>query len=597
MQRLKEALTRPVPDTPRARRYQGYVDDAVADFAEGRTEKRPAESVAAWCWRFPTSRFYRNERLLAAAKAGLLEYRFERPDRPPGFADGWGVYERVQAFVWLYEALSDGERERLLGAFREAAAYYFDVIYSPEFRHWSNQTACIVATLFTYGLLLGERRYLDAARNLYDEHWRMIDENGQVIEQGGPSLHYMYLTIADLHRYWFLSNDARLDEPMYRAMNWWRYMHTESLHPIQGMSTRHTYDRLCHVADWAFGAFEHLAPRQPLFHRLMDRIVAELRRQYGHPGGPSSFITALLEHRGEFEPTEAHLAEWNADFDKMYRSPVTWPVIQHLLVRRRYQTGVTFVGYAPQLGLQTWAWGDEPPILQSAYEQASGTRGWGFDTALSNVSRTAPSLGAGLMVPQAVYVPGDPKGDFGVRAYPVGGLEKFWYEGCPCYVTTRHGPLWQMYLFTPVATVLIQGGDTGPRETTWAFHSLCVPEPRVGEGVVTFEGRVGRMYFLRGEPVAGGLPVSARNWSEEKALLRTLTFRYEGGVTAFAFSDASFRFGELDEDAQRLTFSDSSGTYEAPYTGILFPPGHKHAGTLVWDVWDGFPRVTRRPPD
>jgi len=600
MQRLRERLNRPIPDTPRARRYQALLDENVAAYAEGRTEDRPDWSLAAWCWRCPLSAHYRNEKLLALAREELLKYRHYVDEdgmwtfmsSPHLHEHGWYAGAAINTLAWIYDAVSPEDREELLAGFRRAAEWY---IRYDDWRRWSNQSANRVYVMYLYGLALNEPRYLEFAHDFWSEQWRTLDENGQVMEQGGPSLHYMYLTINFLNQYWYLSDDARLDEPMYRAMHWWRYMHTESLYPIQGMSTRYTRDRINHIATWAVGAMEAVAPRQPMFQKLIDRILAEVERQYGHRAACSgTLVWALLQHRGEFEPTEAHLAEWNADFDRMYRSPVTWPVIQHLLVKRRYQTGVTFVGFNPMLGLQTWAWGDEPPILQCAYECASGTSGWGFDTAQSNVSRAHITLGAGMQVPDVVYMPGDPDRDPGARAYTATHWRDFWRPGTPCYVTTRHVKFWQLYIFTPAATVIVQGGDTGPRRTRWAFHSICVPEPRVGDGVVTFEGREGRMYFLKGTPAAEVTPLGPDRHTGKEQSVRSLVFAYDGGITAFAFSDGRFRFGELDDERKTLVFSDASGTYEAAFAGLLRPAGHPHAGGLAWDAGDGFPRVRPR---
>lgn len=587
MQRLREILCRPVPDTSRSRRYQSLLDEAVE--AARQQSGEPGALLAAWCWRSPLSKFHRDEKLLAAAKGGLSHYldaaqpdgtwKFPGGEAITGFSLGWYVWEPVAAFVWLYETMDDELRQKCLEMFRRGAER-FDV--ETEYHPFSNQSATKVAIMALYGLLLEEPRFLETAWRVWEEGSWMLDENDQVIEQGGPSAHYMYLTIHFLHLYWLFSGDYRLDGKFRRAMEWWRHMHTESMYPLQGMSTRHTYERICHIATWILGALERLAPEQPMFQQLADKILAAIEHEHGHERTrDTNLILALLEHRGDFEPTEDDVERWNAPFDKMYRSPNRTPVCQYLLVKRHYQTAVTFQAYPPMKGLQTWAWGEEPPILQSTYEVPSATRGWGFDTALSNVGRTHPKLGAGLLAEQAIYLPGGLENP-GMRARTPGGRETLWYPGCPAYVSSRIGPLWSLHIFTPYATVLIQGGDTGRRVTTWAFHTCCVPEPRVGEGMVTFEGREGRMYFLHGTPTHGG--------TEE---VRTLDFEYEGGVAAFAFSNDSFRFGELQGD-EALAFSDASGDYEVHFGSIMFPPGHKHAGTLVWDEWDGFPQVLRK---
>jgi len=586
MQRLREFLHRAVPDTPRARRYQGLLDE-IAEGEMGRYRSPGLLAhVVAWCWRCPLSRFHRNADLLAIAINRFREYmaaekgdgiwHFGDPASKPGFEQGWYAWEPAAAFVLLHDQLDPGYRKECLDKFRRCAERFSrEMDYQP----FSNQAAAKAGAMGIYALLLEEPRYFEIARRVWDEGWWMIDENDQIIEQGGPSAHYQYLTVHFLHLYWTLTGEHRLDPKFRRAMEWWRHSHTESMYPLQGMSTRYNYERICHVATWCIPVLEHFAPEQPMFQRLADKILAAVEQHHGREAiRDPNLILALLEHRGEFEPSPADVERWEAPFDRMYRSPNRVPVCQYILVKRRYQTAVTFQGYPEMKGLQTWAWGDEPPILQATHEVHSATRGWGFDTALSNVSRTHPHLGAGMLAEQVIYVPGNPK-DPGSRARLPGGLDRLWYPGCPAYVSSRLGPLWSLYVFTDSATVIIQGGNTGRRVTTWAFHSCCAPQPRLGDRVVTFEGRDGRLHFLHGKPTPGG--------TED---VRTLDFEYDGGVSAFAFSDASFRFDKYRPEGV-LRFRDSSGEYEVHVENVMYPPGHKYGGTLVWDEWDGFPRV------
>ena len=189
-------------------------------------------------------------------------------------------------------------------------------------------------------------------------------------------------------------------------------------------------------------------------------------------------------------------------------------------------------------------------------------------------------------------MPGD-WDDFGKGRMP-GGIRDMMTPDDPCSVATRWGRLWCYYIFTPVATVILQNGHVGRRVTRWACNSVTAPRPEAGEGCVTFPGREGRLHFFGRTPVIReefelpGRPVPTdvkRRPTEEEiraakeSPIHVIEFQFEPDEpAAFAFGDGSFRFLEYDAEAQTFTFEDSAGRYRSDFSKMMGEDGY-----LVWD--------------
>ena len=650
MERLKRILCRPVKDTPRTREYQQYIDDAAErildqfdperglagtkgiaqlpdeanpDYINLSHEERAALTddeaaqalrastsrgttaglgVLAWCYRSPLSRFHKDPRCLDMVTKGIESFmRRQRADgvwvlglvEDGGFGMGWTVEGMIFAIAWLCDDLDADFHERALDMFRRAVGSFKE---DAGFHPVCNQHAVWCFNMMLFGLVLDEEEHLAAAQRQWEVCQYVFGRDGQVIEQGGPCANYSRTTFIYAFLYIVLAETHDHDAQIKEACKWFRRMHTRSMHPFEGMSSRSSHF-LTHSMMDVVAALERFAPEEPIFTQFIDDFIAQEMRDHGRPSGmghgASPLIWAMMEHEGVTPPSEADVATWREPFDRMYW---TWD-IQYLLVHRRCQTAVTFRGRSALMGLQTWAWENEPPILHASDDTASATIALGIDTASFGVSHNTPHHGAGLKTEDVTYIPGDwselnlqyePVGiDRGIAMAPIeryfrwtqthhhpGGFRRYMTPGDPTMVVTRWAKLWSFYIFTPASTLVLQNGDVGARTTRWAFNPVCVPTPKVVDDGVAFEGRKGRLFALGAQAqldVLNDLPVA------EFAL-------DANQLGAFAFSNGEFAFGDYDTAAQTLTFRDAVGNYRADFSTVL-DRGHV--------TWDNGARVNR----
>jgi hypothetical protein len=657
MKRLHNIMCRPLVDTPRTRRYQGFIDDAVEKaLKEFDTERGlmhtkgvdlPDERIAgyvdmplaerkavtsdeaaralhrastrntagvlgamAFCHRSPLSRYHDDPRILENVVRGLRAFhkRFRAggqwifgltPDHSPeDWGAGWTVEGLIYSYVWLYDKLDPAFPAELLDMFRRAAVYYATVTPGHAV---SNQQAVWCMAMALYGQLLNEPKYLDAAARQWQVCQHVFARDGQVIEQGGPDANYSRTAFIYAYLYLLFAENRAHDGQIKDAVKWFRRMHTNSMHPFEGMSARQ-YHFLTHAMVDVIPACERFAAEEPVFAHFADEFIAqEIRDQkhvsgLGHGASPLAWAILACQELPP-APASAAAAGKSRPFDRMYWK---WD-IQYALIHRKYQTAVTLRGRMPLAGLQTWAWGDEPPILHPTLDVGSTTQAWGIDTAEFSVGRNRAGRGAGSKSEEVLYVPGNwdelglrypPTGvDGGVAEDPCtrymrhtqthhhpGGLRQMMKPGDPAQIVTRWGKLWVQYIFTPTSTVVIQNGDVGPRMTRWAFNRVCVPQATLGSGCITFEGREGRIHHFSGAAwlaLREGVPCAEFDFGPKE-------------LGAFAFSDGSFRFIEYDVVAQTLKFADADGTYVADFSKAVGADGYLiwHEGARVNKVED-----------
>lgn len=645
MERLKKLLLRPIKDTPRTREYQRWLDDAVdrtlekfdrerglaatkgVDLPDEKidgyidmpltererlTSDKAAEalansasrrtsaplSVMAFCYRSPLSRHYGKEHIILCVKNGLEAFRKRQRSNgiwvfglseETGFGLGWTVEGLIYSFILIYGELDAGFREGLMEMFSRGAEW---LKQDAGFHPVSNQHTVWCSTMALYGQLLERKDYLDAAARQWQVAQHVLARDGQVIEQGGPCANYSRTTFAYAWSYLRFADNSHHDEQIKEALRWFRRMHTNSMYPFEGMSSRSAHFQSHSLFD-TLPALEQFAPQEPILGKFIDDFIAAEKRAKGsiigvtpHLGSP--VFWAMLEHEETVRPSRKDIDHWEKPFDRMYWK---WD-IQYLLVHREYQTAVTFRGRMPLRGLQTWAWRDEEPILHPTLDCPSKTIAWGVDTAEFNVGHNRAGRGAGSKSEEVLYVPGEwaeldlkyePKGmGDGIYADPTlryfrwtqghhkpGAIDRFLKPGDPAQVATRWGRLWCIYIFTPVATVVIQNGEVGPRITRWTFNPICTTEPSIKGEQLTFEGREGKIHYLSGKP---------RLIEVEDARAAEFEFR-PNELAAFAFSDDSFEFVEYKENEGHLKFSDSSGDYTAEFADIM-----RDKSYLNWDM-------------
>jgi hypothetical protein len=594
MQYLKDILHKPILDISRTRRYQSAIDRSIDTLKETWDLDRglnyskgidlPHENVAgywmldederiaqtdseaariydanagrnstyalgscAFAFHSPISRFHKDTELARYFSNGLsFHIETVRDDGVPAlyglngleWAHGWDIEGLIYGLVLLWDEIDEALRNRAIEQFRKSASRFLE---NGDSGTHGNQGCVQALGLFLYGKLLEMPDLVEASNARFAELVeKTLDDDGQVIEQYGPCMHYSYTCFVYAWLNIFLRHGDGHEERVEKCLRWFRYKHTESMYPFPGPSSRSYSEDLKTTAIDILGACEHVAQQCPMLQQFADKVWDEIGEQAGGFGhGSSPLMWAILACTGEHEPTDAQREEWNAPFEANYerinllgRSP-----LKYYQVRRAYQTSFDVSDFLPFAGIQTWAWGDEPPIIHPTILNPSTTLAWGLDTARQAASYNWGLFGAGAMVP-----------DFKFRT----GFE----NGQATFMFARYDQLWRFLVLTDVSTVILEFGNQGERITKWTLNWIESGEVRFGDGEVSFKGRTPRIYSTAKPPVLKAVP------DKEDSEVQILEYECGDGPAAFAFSDSSFEFlDDLRLLNGQFRFGDSSGTY------------------------------------
>ena len=584
MQPIEKVLKRPIVDCVRNRDYQARTDRNTADrlevfdidqgliIPEGEPATwDPAESAAwdedrrrqlsrrpewqwfydqgrssasfigrvAFCYRHALSRYHRDPAALEVVRSGLRAFRERQVGSgsfefcPVGYSTIYGSHEMawkleplIYAYVWAGDDLPADEREAAWDMLVRAAAFLRSRCNTDP----NNRGAVWCAITALAGLLLEDQSYLEAARANWDRIAPRIFQAGQIMEDTGPDSNYSYACVAYVYLYRLYADDASLDAPLSLVQHWFARMRTLGGVPFEGMSSRMTnlvFNKLYDVIPM----LERYAREEPFYTELVNRYLRYMDNvgRGSHVNhGCDMRIWAMMEHDPSIE-AGAPEPDWYRAYAGEYKTDATL----YAVVKREYQTAITLRAPLPMKGLQTWAFGDEPPLIHPAAEFSSGTKGWGIDTAALYVGKAA---GSGVWADREAHW-GSPDG---VSTYSM-----------------RQEELWTHYVFTPVATLVVISGDIGRRVTQWVINTAVSPHPTVGDAAVSFEGLRGRLFFVGGGPEVHLPPTHG-------AFI--LRFEREADITPFAFSNETFRFRSLEDEGERIEFDDSSGRYVARVT-------------------------------
>jgi hypothetical protein len=301
--------------------------------------------------------------------------------------------------------------------------------------------------------------------------------------------------------------------------------------------------------------YEWLSKADPFFGRMAELSLRCIERHRppaaygGHLVTP--VIWAMLE-AGK-EGREGDIPPWQLNRTELYGAPQRAAVF-YAFVSRRYQTGIVFANGVtegggrnwPLKGLQTWAWGDEDPILFFTNKMGSSTYADGLDTGRENVDRA-------------------PGGDWEVVL--AGGARLDRRQSELATIAERRKAFWTLYAFTPVSTLVAYGGAKGGITSRWVINNLdFAPLPQVDAArrQVSFQGRKGSLCYFAGE--AKTTLITGRN---PTALFEVTA---PPPVNVFGFSDGSLELGTLENEV--LTFRDASGRYQLSLKDILGADGN-----------------------
>ena len=502
----------------------------------------------AFAFHSPLSRHHRDPDL-ARYFANGLKFHIEtiREDGVPAnyglngleWAHGWDIEGLIYGLILLWDEFDEALRERALEQFRKSAERFHKMGNTGTH---GNQGCVQALGLFLYGKLLDMPELVEASNIRFaDLVAKTLDDDGQVIEQYGPCMHYSYTCFFYAWINIYLRHGDGQEARLEKCLRWFRHKHTESMYPFPGPSSRSYSEDLKTTAGDILGACEHVSPQCPMLQKFADKIWDEIGEQSGGFGhGASPLMWAILACSGEHEPTDQQRAEWNGPFEANYesinllgRSP-----LKYFQAKRAYQTSYDVSDFLPFGGIQTWAWGDEPPIIHPTMLNPSTTQAWGLDTARQKASYNWGLFGAGAMVP-----------DFKYRE----GLE----SGEPSFLFLRYDQIWRFVVLTDVSTVIVEFGKQGERITTWTLNWIEPAATQFGNGVVSFAGRTARLYSSVPHPELKTVPDK-----NEETKIEVLEYKCGNESAAFAFSDHSFEFlngGQIENNHFR--FSDSSGTY------------------------------------
>ncbi|MDA1141407.1 MAG: hypothetical protein O3B01_22835 [Planctomycetota bacterium] len=605
MEQLRKILLKPILDNERTRRYQEVIDKTIDEFkknwdlergmigtvglelpheadpnywdlseedragitseeahrayrrAAGRGGTAPL-CAAAFAWHSHLSRHHHDPDIVRFFENGLKFFTGTIGEdgvlamhglNGLVWAHGWDLEGLIYGLVFLWDEMNTEVRDAAIARLRKSGERFFAMGSSGTH---GNQGCVQALGLFLYGELLDMPEAIEASNQRWKELAPMtLDNTGQVIEQYGPCMHYSYTCFIYAWINAFLRNGDGQEDRIEKCLDWFRYRHTESLYPMPGPSSRGYYESIKPKIVDIIPALEELSVRKPYFQKFIDSIWGKIGDAgaggIGHGG--STMMWAILACPGIQEAKPSHRTEWEKPFEEYYeyidlfgKSPLAY-----LLVKREYQTTFNIRDFLPFSGIQTWSWGDEPPIIHPTKLAPSTTQAWGLDTARQGVSNNWGLFGAGAFVVDAKFKL---------------GLE----QGKPSLMVSRYDHLWRILVFTDASTLILEFGKQGPRKTLWTLNRLEPAEPNIGDGQVTFKGRKAVLYSTIQTPTLNAL--GPGEWTEGVQVLE-----YDCGqeFCAFAFSGGPFEFITPRPTEECVyEFKDVSGRYRLALASGFF---------------------------
>lgn len=545
---------------------------------------------AAFCWYSPLSRHHRDPQLKQFFENGLrFNLNAIRKDGQLGafglngesWAHGWDIEGLIYGIVFLGDAIDPqllADARRKLRACAECMMRYQRV--PTVIGSFGNQRCVFTLGLHLYGQFLDEPRYIAES----DRYWQeamlnVLDKSGQSIEQQGPCLHYSHTAFIYAWLNLVVRNDQSEQQRVLGCLNWFRDRLTMSQYPFAGPTTRSYTETLGQRVQDLCPAIEQVAHLDPTLLTFIDRALWRARHQTGpipadpaadpqtlHLGNPHAASTAMwsiLMARPNVSPAGGadagyanHVTRCFDTTQLLKRAP-----LKYVIVRRKYQTNFSFTDFMPFSGIQTWAYGNEPPIVHPTPLAPSTTQGDRLDTAKQGTSHNWAGYGAGALGIDGYIHDRNENGD----------------DNDLLLVVARYDWLFRVVFFTDSSTVILELGNGGPRRTLWTLNRVEPAEPVVNfreVNTVRFTGRVGTIHASLGTPPAIVTPDDQDEWATG---VKQLRYDIPNGAAAFGLSNGTLRFQPAAAgailDGNVFRFADDSGSYEATLEqGLLTKP-------------------------
>jgi hypothetical protein len=604
---LARVLLRKLTDCPRTRGYQEVLDKSVDlslpswDIGRGliRTEPpltgREATAplcVAAFCWHSPLSRHHKNPLLLKFFESGLRTFTETINEdglmqafglNGEGWAHGWDVEGLIYGIHFCREALDPELLHDVNERFSRSARHHAGISPANQgIGSIGNQRCVWILGLHLYGQILDDPSMIAKADRYWEDAMpKVLDASGQVIEQIGPCMHYSYTGFFYAWLNLVIRGDDSERERVVRCLEWFRLRHTNSLYPMAGPTTRQYYETMPYIVKDLLPASEQISSQEPRPLSFTERAMAKaIELQSGDKASlftnPGTIIFSVLGH-GASPWIWAILMAEDKEIPQL---PKDKPVVQdyknttvlnrnpisYALARDAYQTHFNYTDFLPFSGIQTWAFGEEPPIIHPTPLAPSTTQGDRLDTARQGVSHNWGLYGAGAIGVDA-YSP-QPKTKQDIR-----------------FIVARYDWMWRLVFFTSRSTVILEFGNGGPRRTLWTLNRIEPAPVKIQGKTVAFEGRQGCLHTTV-EAVPEIVTINENDpWATGVRQLR-----YDCGTApaAFAFSDNSFRFIQAVPDNESpWRFADADGTYEVVLDERFFKPNPGNFRVDTFQLADG----------
>ncbi len=634
MSTLTQVLLRPIPDTPRTRRYQQVLDqrldalrqqwDPQRGLSNGRGVSLPHEqhpdfwdwpaarqaelitpavkavydrnlgrfgtadlAVAAFCFRSPLSRHHGDQELVRYFAAGVRQHLGQtRADGLPGFAGfngegwahGWDVEGLIYGCVFLADHLDADTLALARAGFTRAAARFDQLETTPQvIGSIGNQRLVYALGLYLYSQYLNEPTYgAHSERLLADALPKVLDASGQIIEQYGPCMHYSHTAFIYAWLNLMVRDQRTQDQRVANCLEWFCRRYTRSGYPFAGPSTRQWAEEVKEALVDLLPAAEQLASLNTAWRDRLDALALRLLPA----DAPRDGVMAGFRDHGH----GSSIAMWAmlatpAEMPRQASSPAPTPGIY------AYQSS-EILKRAPFR-----YWHIHQPHYQTQFTSCdflpfSGIQTWAWqdEPPLIHPTPLAPSSTQGDRLDTARQGVSHNWGMYGAGAMGIDSYEhKVDADNHAHLLVARYDWLWRVLVLTDRATVMLEFGANGPRRTLWTLNRVEPAEPTLSPQVVRFAGRAGCLHCSDSAlPTVLPHPDQDDEWGRGVVQLR---YDCAGGMQAFALSDERLKFLTAPSSTPpQLRFHDGAHAFALHLDPRLLAP--RNPGNFSVDTYE-----------
>jgi len=456
----------------------------------------------------------------------------------------WRLEPLIYARIWLDEFLKPADRKLADSVIHKAIPYIRSAPkkFPNATLQTNNRGHVWLAGTVLAGLYLDDPSLIQLADQYADPIiLTATTPAGEVCERtiqyggGGPCSNYTYTGWAYVMLWRLLRGSNHLDERLLQCIRWMINWNTRSGYPLAAAASVRRYKSLTGVFD-AAPAMEYFAGKEPAFASALQTWLKQRpgqRGEHGHGHCVDPLIFAALIHS---HPALAHAPRstnpaparpaWRLNSEQH----LSHPSVEYSTFNYRYQAGITFRSNFPFKGLQSFAWGDEPPVVHPTDTLASTLIVGKTETAATNLS------------------PGQNGWDMFRRCDGHGFYEP---SADATTIVARRDKAWEMWIATPGSLILVAGGSKTVK-ARWVLNAKAPTAVTLDKQrrTATFDKRKAVVHCLQGGMKLGKV--------DGQAVLQASIAE----PAIFVFSDSAFKVIKWDRQKQTLAYQDASGRYE-----------------------------------